>query len=460
MTSGLQFDVQVKGCAAVAFIIEVWRSHLNDAMCMLLETDQQLRQVRKAYSRLGIRSVVPAPPVASAKAFTRSLPQAHAVDVESQAMNGVPMLLRELPGGTPPLAAQDSIGTLKVAWGLSPISRVFTPVLTIPCLAHPMASERPRSDLETNASNFVEAWQQEDSKRTLQQDLIHDCLAARYEIEVVEERSRHRLQWLLLSASEQLLRFLVLAKYHKFVRFCSDQEPLWRQAALQLQKKNAARLDTTENVYARFLMEEVVLVEKKRMFQEAADFLVSQWFARREKCRMLRMSRTQPFRCRQQDTEVRFERLEPFGRTHYHTRHEGTSAAREGGSALPRVQRSRGSLACRCTGDSNERVSPIVEPLSALEVSPHQERRGATTRSFTNSARGEGVPCSKALPAASSKGHYAKDKSMFPSLPKVQQHFVKASARTSQSEKALHAPQSHTAAFEGKETATARSKRA
>ncbi|CAD2215479.1 hypothetical protein, conserved [Angomonas deanei] len=68
---------------------------------------------------------------------------------------------------------------------------------------------------------------------------------------------------------------MVYHEYEKFVVFCIDKEPVWRKAARQLQIKNEERLNSTENIYERFQLQELAVREKQKIFVEAMDYVFS-----------------------------------------------------------------------------------------------------------------------------------------------------------------------------------------
>ncbi|KAG5475893.1 hypothetical protein CUR178_03607 [Leishmania enriettii] len=278
MASKSHFEVRVNGCAATAVKISEARDRVADAKRVILEADDHLRQIRKAYRALGLGPVTPSPPTATA--LTGPLPVLHtprAIHEDHPANMALPTL-REPFNDVFSVAAQFDSGTMEVASRDSPTLCTVTSIPSIQQHVHKVISKPPVSVVAANALNCVAAWRKEENRCTPQEDVIHDCLRVWYNLEVEKQGTRHRLRRLLLTVWEQIDRFVVMSEYRKFVVFCVHQEPMWRQAARQLKRENDAWLSTPESIFAHFQMEEAALTEKMFMFQGAAGF-VSQCFA-------------------------------------------------------------------------------------------------------------------------------------------------------------------------------------
>ncbi|XQJ28107.1 hypothetical protein NXY56_004116 [Leishmania guyanensis] len=392
MASELHFKVDVKGCAAAAYKINEVRGHLMDAKRVLLKINDHLRQIDIICRMLGIHPVGPAS--LAAPVLTLPRPVLHTsmvVHDKPSAKTAPPMLLSGSSDDISSLAAEDSAGKLSITpWGFTNAC-TFTPVSNMQHHAHLMVSVLPIDVIVKNALNFVATWYREESKCTPQQDLIHSCLKVRYVSEIEEEADRSRLHRLLLTVSEQVDRFIVMDEYKKFVSFCVDQEPMWLQAARQLQGENEAQLKTTENIYARFLIEDVTLREKGLMLQEATDYVVSLCFLEQDQ-RLTAQVRAVEHCCNcqlvPQVTSVPFE---PHLCLHHHQHHNESSAtAPAGGLTAPQLQKSRGDSMDRCSGSSKGKGSKKVKPsLSSVEVDPYRERWLSIIGFLTKGERGK-----------------------------------------------------------------------
>ncbi|CAG9576742.1 hypothetical protein LMJF_27_1340 [Leishmania major strain Friedlin] len=359
-----------------------------------MKTDDHLSQIHRMCRALGIRPGAPAPLIQPA--LTLQCPRLHTpmvVHEKPAAKIALPMLLSDSSGDVSYLAGQDSVGTLRMTPPGSPRTPALTSVSNMRHHAHLATSELPVSVLVASALSFVAAWRTEDSACTAQKDLIHCCLKARCDLELEEAGGRHRLNQLLLTVSEQMHRFVVMGEYSKFVVFCVDQEPVWRQAARQLQKENEARLHTTENIYSRFLMEEIAVSDKMRMFQEASDFVVSQGHAAREQRRRAQILAARR-RCDRQSAPQ--ETPMPFApQSHLHPhqhKNESNAAALAGGWTPPQRQRPRDDSTDRRSGSSKERSSKNAKSHSTTEVDRYRQRWRKIIWFLSNGERGKPAP--------------------------------------------------------------------
>ncbi|KAG5475629.1 hypothetical protein LSCM4_04211 [Leishmania orientalis] len=368
MASKSHFEVRLNGCATTAVKISEARDRVADAKRVILEADDHLRQIRKVYRALGLVPVTPSPPTATA--LTVPLPVLHssrAVHDEHPANMALPTLRKSF-NDVFSLAAQYSAGALEVTSRDSPTLCTVTSMPNIQQHSPKVISEPPVSVVAANALNYVAAWRKEDSRCTLQEDVIHDCLRVRYNLEVEEQGSRHRLRQLLLTVWEQMDRFVVMSEYSKFVVFCVHQEPMWRQAAHQLKKEKDARLNTAESILTHFQMEEVALTEKMFMFQEAAGF-VSQCFAKWEKRQLTQTRAAERRRGLQSARQMTCVQFTPHSHPHHRGSHDdGDDAAPAVSSTLPPLQRPRGDSLLALSGKREARAAQKVEPLSAVEM--------------------------------------------------------------------------------------------
>ncbi|AYU80020.1 hypothetical protein, unknown function [Leishmania donovani] len=356
-----------------------------------MKTDDHLSQIHTMCRALGIRPAAAAPFIQPALALQRRRLHTPIVAHEKPAAKiALPMLLSDSSGDVSYLAGQDSVGTLSMTPPGSPRTRTLTPMSNIHHHAHLATSELPVSVLAASALNFAAAWRTEDSTCAARKDLIHRCLKARRDLELEEAGGRHRLSQLLLTVSEQMHRFVVMGEYSKFVVFCVDQEPVWRQAARQLQKENEARLHTAENIYSRFLMEEVALSEKMRMFQEASDFVVSQGYAAREQ-RQRAQIRAARRRCDResasQETPMPFE---PQSHLHPHQHNnESNAASLAGGRTPPQLQRPRDDFTDKRSESGKERSAKNAKPHSTTKVDRYRQRWREIIWFLSNGERGK-----------------------------------------------------------------------
>ncbi|CBZ28237.1 hypothetical protein, unknown function [Leishmania mexicana MHOM/GT/2001/U1103] len=359
-----------------------------------MKTDDHRSQIHMMYRALGIRPVAPAPLIQPA--LTLQSPRPHTpmvVHEKTPAKIALPMLLSDSSGDGSYLAGKESVGTLNMTPPGSPRTRTLTSVSYMHHHAHLATSELSVSVLAASALNFAAAWRTEDSMCTAQRNLIYCCSKVRRDLELEEAGSRHRLSQLLLTVSEQMHRFVVMGEYSKFVVFCVDQEPVWRQAARQLQKEKEARLRTTKNIYSRFLMEEVALSEKLCMFQEASDFVVSQGYAAREQRQRAQIGAVRRRCDRKSAPQVTPVPFEPQSHLH-HPQHnnESNPAALAGGWTPPQLQRPRDDSTDRRCGSSKEQFSENAKPLSDTKVDRYRQRWQEIIWVLTNGERGKAAP--------------------------------------------------------------------
>ncbi|KPI85154.1 hypothetical protein ABL78_5779 [Leptomonas seymouri] len=288
MPSETRFSVHVRGCATAAYKINESRNCVMDLTSVLLAAQDNVRQIQMLNHVLGIRSAVPKPPAEAVPPKTRPSITNRKTSRDDTNTNideagfsdmcRMDCIERGLPGsGLKADRAATSLGS-----STSNSSRTFVPVSAMQRLAHAVPGDLPIDIVATNALGFVAGWRKEDQKCAAQDDLIHECLSSHHTIERNEAESRWRLSYLLFSATEQLSRFAILDEYENFIRFCVVNEPIWQQAAQQLERDNSARLNTTANMYARFLLADTVMSEKMKMYQEAADFVISLRLMERE----------------------------------------------------------------------------------------------------------------------------------------------------------------------------------
>jgi hypothetical protein len=299
-------------------------------------------------------------------------------------------------------------------------SRTFTPVSTMQRLAHEVGDDLPMSVIATNALDFVAAWRRTDEQCAVQVDLIHDCLSSRHTIETNEEESRWRLQQLLISVTEQLYRFVILSEYDKFAVFCVENEPVWRQAARQLQKENDARLNTTKNIYARFLLEDTVVAEKLRMLQEANDYVVSLCLIEREQHSIARMKAMARRRCQSASQMVTPASTPHLSRPNREGEAEGVPSGPSSAASSGKRGHERAALEA-------VEATQRVKPLTAVKVDNYRKGWRAMMGHLTNGERGRpahqngatttaavaAAPAAVAAPAPA-KGNDGKHKSKSP----------------------------------------------
>ncbi|GET89787.1 hypothetical protein, unknown function [Leishmania tarentolae] len=392
MAPELQFDVRVKGCAAAAYKINEARMCLTEAKRVLMKTEDHLRQIRMMYHVLGIVPVTPTPPIQQPPNLQCPRPHTPIIVHENSLVKSARPVTLSDSGGVSFHAGQDCAGTMNINPPGSPRSLILTPtpVSNTHSHAHLMSGEFPGSVLAANALNFVSVWRKEDMMCTDRKDLIQLCLKARYDLELEEAGSRHRLRQLLLTVLEQMDRFVVMGEYSKFVVFCIDQEPVWRQAARQLQKENEARLQTTENIYSRFLIEEVAFSEKMRMFQEASDFVVSQCYAAREQRQHAPINVVKPPCNRKAEPQGTPVQSEPQSHLHHHQpNNESTTAASAGGSTPPKLQRLCDDSRDERSGSSKGKTSKNAKSYSTRKGDRYVRRWQELIWFFTNGERGK-----------------------------------------------------------------------
>lgn len=432
MPSDSLFTVRLGGCAEAARELNESRRCVMDVQSILLEASDHLRQLRVVQRTLDLHPVTPSPPLASPpRASPHPLHRPRMKDDEAvrPVKIALPMLYSDATGDVA-LAVQESWATMECTPRSSPSTRTFTPVSTMQRLAHPVVAGLPVSVVATNALNFVAAWRREDSNSAGQEEVVHDCLQVRYDTEQ-EEGSRSRLRHLLLTVSEQMDRFAIMGEYDKFAVFCIDHEPVWRQAARQLQKENDARFNSTENIYARFVMEETALSEKMKMYQEATDYVLSQRFAEWEMRRAAQKTAVERRR-RQSASHVVPVPSEPRQRaiaastaapaTPPPERH-GAAAGAFGHSPPPPVPHRPADTPDRHSGRSKDRAAPPpskpVEPLSSVEVDPYRERWRSIVGYLSGGERGK--PATHAAPAAEAR-HQSSPASALPPAARAEAH--------------------------------------
>ncbi|KAK7195282.1 hypothetical protein NESM_000453900 [Novymonas esmeraldas] len=427
MDSEVLFHVCVRGTAVAAFEAAGTCTRITDVTNALQETEKHLRRIRRAHRALGLHTVAPTPPVLPAPNTSRLTLRSPALEHgERPAAIALPAQDGDGDGSgssaLQPLVAQESFGAPEGLPCGSRSTRTFTPVSTMQKLAHPVVRGLPVAVVAANALAFVAAWRVEDRKFLAQGDIVHECLTARQNVENEEEGCRMRLRQLLLTVSEQMDRFVMIGEYDKFVVFCIEREPVWRQAARQLQKENEARLNSTANIYARFLLGETAVAEKLCMFQVAADYVVSQRFAEREQRHIARV-RAQERRRRQSapqmtplvsETQAGHPQPQPQPQpqaqhNHHHRGQERTPAPPASSPAPTLARGPQGGSGERRSGAGKEKALPSVEPLSAVEVDHYKEGWRTVLGHLSNGERGRAPSQPTAQPtAAAAKGSDAK----------------------------------------------------
>ncbi|KPA80970.1 hypothetical protein ABB37_04358 [Leptomonas pyrrhocoris] len=430
MFSETYFSVRVKGCAGAAYEIHESRSCVMDLTSVLLEAQDNVRQIHTLNHVLGIHSAVPKPPAGPAPASPRpSIPtgdtkKGNDADSNKNADNmnesRVPDMYR-MDTIVHSLSRPDveaDFATAPINLSATASSRTFTSVSSMQRLAHAVRDDLPMDVVATNALDFVAAWRKEDGRCTAQDDLFHECISSRLTIEATEEECRRRLRHLLFNVAEQLDRFAVLGEYDKFVVFCMENEPVWRQAARQLQEDNTARLNTAANIYIRFLLEDAAVSEKTKMYQEAADFVVSLSLMEREQ-RGVAQTKAVARRRRQSASQVTTPTATV---TRRRNGDEAGASAGRAGSHSPNDPKAHKKEA-----GSGATAAERVKPLSSVEVDNYREGWRAILGHLTNGERGgpthqNVTPPATALPVAAAAPLSAREqqhKNKSPILPEV-----------------------------------------
>ena len=393
MSSEAHYTVHVNGCVAAAYKISGSRNCVMDLTCVLLETQDSMRQIHMLNNVLGIRSVQPRPPATPAPASPRPARLTCASDPcdnasTSASLSGMFRMAFIKSGSSQPGCGGCSVSTA-IRPNTTTNGHTFGPVSTMQRLGHRMQSDSPMDVIATEALEFVAAWRREDERCAAQEDLIHECLSSRCTVERSEEESRARLEHLLAIVTEQLDRFAIMGEYDKFVVFCMENEPVWRQAAWQLQKENNVRLSTTENIYARFLLEDTAVAEKWRMYQEAADYVVSVSIVEREQ-RSLAHTKAMARRRRQSASQVVTTTSAPREPRSYRRRGGDTGGSGEAAEALP-VARHAASPGLPASASDHEKTAIVtqgVNSVKSMEIDRYCEGWQTMLEHLTNGERG------------------------------------------------------------------------
>lgn len=278
------YNVGVVGAAKLAFQVNASRTSIRDICGMMLEVEDSVRQIQKTRDEMEtcIFSVAPSLPTAEPLVEgkrEKSEQAAAKLSVNDCSSMGESNML------TPVVCEAVRLDETENAL-VEPrcsIPRAFPRRRSIYHFTRAVDIRQPVSIVASEALNFVAKWRQTEAQCNEYEQLVYSYLDQRLGLLREEEDSRYRLQQLWISVSEQINRFLLFVEYDRFVVFCLQNEPVWRQAARRLQKENEARLKTTAFLYNRFLFTEKVMEEKIEIYQVAADFIVSLKFVEMDK---------------------------------------------------------------------------------------------------------------------------------------------------------------------------------
>lgn len=426
MSSETYFNIQVMGCAAAAYQINASRHCVRDVSTVLLEAQDNVRQIHMLNHVLGIRPAVPVPPAGAPHRSPRprpvmSRPEAAATAAVAPSGDGAEETGMYRMDAIAPSSSQPSFDgdlmTGQISLSVTRSSRTFTPVSTMQRLAHAVRDDLPMDIVASNALDFVAAWRREDGKCAAQEDLIHECLTTGHTIEAAELEGRWRLEHLLINVTEQLHRFVLLSEYDKFIIFCVENEPVWRQAARHLQKENDARLNTTANIYARFLFEDTVAAEKTRMFQEAADYVVSLQIVEREQ-RSIARANAMTRRRRQSASQV----VTPLPTPRESGTRRAETAPTAAAASNTTTATTRGSSGGNHgKGERRKEAAvppaPQVKALTSVEVDNYREGWRAVMGHFTNGEKGGRTSLPAVTTSAAPPSKSSEDKRRLKSPP-------------------------------------------
>lgn len=240
--------------------------------------------------------------------------------------------------------------------------------------------------VQQEAVAYVERARREQARHVALSELKYAWLKSYLNTYEEEADARLRLHVALLEFAEHTARVKLHQAYQKFVVFSVKNEPVWRKAAKELQMRNEERMNSAENVYARFVLAEDAYAGKQRLFQEETDYVLS-------------------LRIHYEDEMEAAARLTRLRRLNSLQTPPANNVAFGGSAAPPRPAGGRPAPWRRPEGvvyperhyaNGQGPLPPTMAPLTAIEVVPQRQfRDGGRTWSYVehvnNPPRVEGL---------------------------------------------------------------------